>query len=174
MRIRILILLAFGTFSVSSQVPPAPASVSISVNTKQPGSIARIWQFFFGSAYSVTNLTCDRSASIADPLVPGDSSTCTVTINQPAGTNGVQVMVTVPAPLIGGPPNGVLTIPAGGTTGTFLVTYPGPTVAPQASAKPFYTSWYNVLLAGAAPMPGYLLCDGTTEHIKCASNGNMP
>ena len=119
--------------------------VTVTVKT---GTIQKIWQFILGSPTTITSFACTQPAD-AQPsnpgttvLMPGDTSTCTVTILQGAGIlpSPTQIAITVPAPLtLNADPHaaagvtlnaaGILSIPWGSmvgtpTTGTFLVVYP--------------------------------------------------
>ena len=108
-----------------AQAPPASVSVTVKYGTAQ-----KVWNFFFGAPYTITDLECTQPPDATAPapgstmLLPGDSSTCTVTINQGAPAAGVNIQVLVPSPLTGGPAGGILTIVQGATTGTFTVAYP--------------------------------------------------
>jgi len=107
-----------------AQTPPASVTVTVKY-----GTVQKIWNFVFGAPYTITDLECTQPPDAPAPapgstmLLPGDSSTCTVTINQAAPAAGLQIQVTIPSPLTGGPTGGVLTIPSAATTGTFTVTY---------------------------------------------------
>jgi hypothetical protein len=129
--------------------PPSWAQTNSPVTvTVKTGTIQRIWQFILGSPTTITSFACTQPAD-AQPsnpgttvLMPGDTSTCTVTILQGAGIvpSPTQVAITVPAPLtLNADPHaaagvtlnaaGILSIPWGSmvgtpTTGTFLVVYP--------------------------------------------------
>ena len=119
MRTAKLILIMLMATAALCQTPPAAVQVSVRLDT-----MTKIWQFFFGVRTTITLFSCDRSASADDPILPGESSTCTVTLNQPAGRAGVTVQVIIPTPLTGGPSGGTITIPPGATSGSFVVTYP--------------------------------------------------
>ena len=135
MRTAKLILVMLLAGAAFCQAPP-PTSVSVTVRLD---TITKLWEFFFGVRTTITLFSCDRSATSDDPLLPGEFSTCTVTLNQPAGRRGVTVQVTVPVPLNGGPSGGTVVIPPGATSGSFVVTYPSTGAALTMPAA--YTVW---------------------------------
>ena len=131
--------------------PTVPPFVNVTV---QFGPSSQFWQFYPGVLIVVTSFYCTQPSDAAAPnaistlLMPGDSSTCTVFISQPAPVFGVKVQVTIPAPFTGGPDGGVLTIPAGALLGTFTVTYPVPST--PAAALPIFPAAYSIWAAGNA------------------------
>ena len=81
----------------------------------------RIWQWLGGS--TIVNLgpiLCDAPATEDDPMLPGESTTCTIWISPPT-QSGITVSLTIPLPLMG--PQQVV-IPAGANAGEFVLTYP--------------------------------------------------
>ena len=144
-------------------VAQTTSPITVTVKT---GTIQKIWQFILGSPTSITSFTCTQPAdaqttgSGTTVLMPGDSSTCTVTIVQGAGIlpAATQISIAVPAPLIlsadpkaasGVTLNGtMLSIPSGSTVGSFLVTYP---VANPAVAVQFWPAWCSVSSEGQPP-----------------------
>lgn len=137
--------------------------------TVKLGTVQKIWQFILGSPTTITSFLCTQPADAQSPaagttvLMPGDSSTCTVTIVQGAGilASATQISIAVPAPLaISADPNAasgitvngsVLSIPWGSTVGTFLVTYPVQG-NPVAALQVWPVDWW---VSGGGGPPGY-------------------
>jgi hypothetical protein len=145
----------------------APSSVSVTVKT---GIVQKIWQFILGSPTTITSFTCTQPADAQSPaagstvLMPGDVSTCTVTIVPGAGIipGPVQISAIAQAPLVVGPdPNAApgvtftgqfLSIPSGATVGSFQVSYP---LAGGVAALPVIPAAYWAWTDGSAGTPWY-------------------
>lgn len=77
----------------------------------------RTWSFTLPVA--IVGMSCDKTA-----LLPGESSTCTVTLDSPAPAGGFTVApYAADAPLVLSP--AALTVPANAISATFTVTRPG-------------------------------------------------
>lgn len=132
-------------------LPPPPAVIAVTV---QYGPVKNVWPFYLGVPIFVVRFSCTQPAGSTAPnatstlLMPGNSSTCVVTLNQPAPMEGVKVQVTIPAPLTGGPPDGWLSIPPGALFGTFTVTYPATTPVEPQAALPIVPMAYSVSAPG--------------------------
>lgn len=80
------------------------------------GAFSWFWKFILRPSVVLTALSCDKTE-----LEPGESSTCTVTLNRAARVGGFLVGITMPAELSG--PTTIL-VPAGQNNATFTVTRP--------------------------------------------------
>ena len=148
-------------------VAQTTSPITVTVKT---GTIQKIWQFILGSPTAITSFACTQPAD-AQPsgvgttvLMPGDSSTCTITIVQGAGILAAptQISIAVPAPLtLSADPKaasgvtlngGTLSIPWGSTVGTFLVTYPIPVNSPAAAVQIWPVDWW---ISGGGTPPEY-------------------
>jgi hypothetical protein len=158
MRNLIVLLLILCVTVAWGQTAATPPPVTVVV---QLGPVEQLWKFFFGIQI-VLAFFCTQPADATAPvpvstvLMPGDSSTCTVLLSQPASIFGVNVTINIPAPLVGSPEvsGGILKIPAGSVSATFTVTYPAsapatstPAVAPAvapAAMLPIFPAGYSV------------------------------
>jgi hypothetical protein len=158
----LLLILALCYASVAQTTSP----ITVTVKT---GTIQKLWQFILGSPTTITTFACtqptdaQQSNAGTTVLMPGDSSTCTVTIAQGAGvlSTATQVAVSAPDPLTisadpKAPPGvtlngGILSIPWGSTVGSFLVTYPTAPPASPVVAMQFWPTSYSTWTSGNTP-----------------------
>lgn len=111
-----LIALTICAAALSAQTS---VQVAVKFSTTQ-----KIWNILLRPKTVLADFAC-----VAAELEPGESTACTVTLNQSARFGGVAVVVSLPAGFTGPP---AVTIPAGATATTFqilrvdLVGYIGP------------------------------------------------
>lgn len=97
-------------------------------NTVSVNIGGKSWTFSLNP--SVAKLSCDKTA-----LSPGDSSTCTISLDLPAPAGGWTITpYTADSPLVLSP--ATLTVNAGATTATFTVSRPASSGAPVAPVVP--------------------------------------
>jgi hypothetical protein len=111
---------------------------TVQITVKQ-GSISKAWSILLRPKVTLSAFTC-----AAAEMEPGESTVCTVTLNQPARALGVEVTVVLPTGFTG--PASV-TVPAGSASATFSLTRldviaAGPRVFPVA---------WSIHIPGCAP-----------------------
>ena len=131
----IALLTLFAAFGFSQ----ATSTSTTATVTVKLGTVQKTWQFILNAPITITDYHCTQPAdapavSGSSNMMPGDSATCTVTLNRAPSFGGVQLVIGAPAPLVisadpsaatGVVFSGVtLTLPPGATVGTFLVSYP--------------------------------------------------
>lgn len=92
-----------------------PQTITITVVPHNGSSLLqKLWQLILRPRTIIGDFACDLTE-----MEPGDSTQCTISLNQPARVPGYPVDITVP-PGFTGP--GSITIPAGAGTATFSIS----------------------------------------------------